>query len=414
MRPQQFLLTLATGLTMLLCGCRPVEAPTPRASALTAQLPPADLVERGRTLAVLGNCAGCHTARGGADYAGGVPLPTPFGVAYAGNLTPDDATGLGHWTADDFWRALHHGRSRDGRALVPAFPYTSYTHVTREDSDALFAYLRSLPPVAQANRPHALRFPYGTRLALAAWQTLFFTAVDLDADAAAARALTPSQARGAYLVKGLGHCAECHAPRNAFGAHAAQARGGDMPMKDWFAPSLHPSTGAPVSADEIVTLLKTGQSANAAVLGPMAGVVFNSTQHWNDADLRAVADYLATLPATASPAPAPPAPAALMEAGARLYAERCADCHGTEGEGVPGVYPALAGNPGVQQPSLRNLVKVLQHGGFAPSTATQPRPYGMPPQELSDADSAAVLSFLRQSWGHQASAVSELDVLKQR
>jgi mono/diheme cytochrome c family protein len=336
-------------------------------------------------------------------------------MAYAGNLTPDDATGLGRWTADDFWRALHHGRSRDGRALVPAFPYTSYTHVTREDSDALFAYLRSLAPVVQANRPQALRFPYGTPFALALWQAVFFAPADLPAETRARQAMPPGQARGAYLVQGLGHCGECHAPRNVFGAPGAQPTGAPMPMQDGFAPSLHPVAGAPaVPPDEIVTLLKAGQTARSAVLGPMAGVVYGSTQHWHDADLRAVAEYLASLPPQAPAAPAAPAPPAQMAAGRQVYADRCADCHGAQGEGAPGAYPALAGNPTVQQPSAVNMVKLLHHGGFAPATAAQPRPYGMPPQMLTDAEAAAVLSFVRQSWGHRASAVTEVQVPRMR
>jgi mono/diheme cytochrome c family protein len=368
--------------------------------------------ERGRTLAILGNCAGCHTARGGPAYAGGPALRTPFGVAYGGNLTPDNATGIGRWTGEDFWRALHLGRGRDGRALVPAFPYDAFTHVTRADSDALYAYLRSLPPVVQPSRPQALRFPYGTGLALQAWQWLNFTPADADAEATARARLTPSQARGAYLVQGLGHCAACHAPRNAFGAASPDPTGSIMPMRDWYAPTLHPTTPRPADPEDMVALLKTGQTARGAVLGPMALVVFQSTQYWADADLLAVADHLATLPAQAQPAPAEAAAPATMEAGRRLYADRCADCHGALGEGVPGAYPALAGNATVLQPTPLNLVKVLRHGGFAPATAGQPRPYGMPPQQLSDAQTAAVLSYVRQSWGHRASAVTELDVLQ--
>ncbi len=404
------LMSLAV-LAAMSTGCQPADPP---AEPAAPQPTGAELVEHGRYLALLGNCAGCHSVRGGADYAGGPALPTPFGRVYAGNLTPDEATGLGQWSADDFWRALHHGRSRDGRPLLPAFPYTSYSHVTRSDSDALFAYLRSLPPVQQARQPHALRFPYGSRWALAAWQWLFFTPADLAADAAARRAMSPSQARGAYLVQGLGHCAACHAPRNWLGAPSAAASGGEMTAQGWYAPSLHPETGRPVAADETVALLKTGQTARGAVLGPMADVVLRSTQHWTDADLQAVADHLAQLPPTRPAAPADAAPAAQLALGRQLYADRCADCHGDEGEGVAGAYPALAGNATVQQPGARNLVQVLHHGGFAPSTATNPRPYGMPPQMLSDAEAAAVASFVRQRWGHRASAVSELELRKLR
>lgn len=421
--PRLLAAALAASAVCLLGACQRQD-PKPATAGPLTPLNARDTalqVEQGRLLAVIGNCAGCHTARGGAAYAGGVALATPFGTAYAGNLTPHPRTGLGLWTADDFWAALHHGRARDGRALVPAFPYTSYTHVTRADSDALWAYLRSLPPVAQANRPHDLRFPFGTRWALRIWQSLLFTPADLRADAQARAALNPSQARGAYLVQGLGHCAACHAPRNRLGAPGARASGGEMPLQGWYAPSLHPVAGQATTAahrQELITLLKAGQTAGAAVLGPMAAVVYQSTQHWPDADLNAVADYLQTLPAEPRPVPAPPADAAVMQQGQQVYADRCADCHGTGGEGAAtatvAAYPALAGNATVQHANPRNLLQVLRHGGFAPSTAAQPRPFGMPPQMLSDGDTAAVLTYIRQSWGHRAGAVSELDVLRLR
>lgn len=369
----------------------------------------AELIARGAYLATVGNCAGCHTAPGGAPMAGGVRLETPYGAVYGGNLTPDPKTGLGRWSADDFHRAMHEGRGRDGRRLVPAFPYTSFTRVAREDNDALFAYLQSLPPVVRAATPHELRFPYGTQAALAAWQWINFTpAVEI------ARPPSTGQARGEYLVRGLGHCGECHAPRNGWSAPEEALTGGEMPGERWFAPSLHPRHDDTAAAGQTVTLLRDGIGPSGAVTGPMARVVLDSTQHWRPDDLAQAARYLASLPRRPAPAAAPAADPALMAAGGRLYADRCADCHGAAGRGVDGIYPALAGNPGVTQPSIRNLVQVLRHGGFPPSTAGNPRPYGMPPADLSDAEAAAVLSYLRQSWGHQASAVSALDVLKAR
>jgi mono/diheme cytochrome c family protein len=374
----------------------------------------ATLIERGRYLALLGNCAGCHTARGGADYAGGEALHTPFGKVYGGNLTPDISTGLGAWTAQDFWQALHKGRTRDGRALAPAFPYTAFTHIPREDSDALFAFLRSLAPVQQANQAHALRFPFGTQWALSVWQWLYFEPASLATATRQQGAPTPSQARGAALFNGLGHCAACHASRNVWGALGPQATGAELPGPGWYAPSLHPVVGRPTPVEDWITLLRTGQTSHRTVLGPMAGVVFKSTQHWQEADVRAVVEHLATLPPTAPAPQAAPAPAAVMALGRTLYKDRCADCHGSQGEGVPGAYPALANNSSVAQPNIRNLVQVLRHGGFAPTTAGNPRPYGMPPQRLSDTETAAVLSFVRQSFGHQAAAVTELDVLKLR
>ena len=394
-------------------------------------------VAQGAYLARLGNCAGCHTAPGGAAYAGGRAIDTPFGAVYAGNLTPDAETGLGRWTADSFWRALHLGRSHDGRRLIPAFPYTSYTHLTRQDSDRLFAYLRSLPPVRQAQRPHELRWPFGTQPALAVWQGLYFRpgpatnqratptaspVVTASGPAQAGTQATDPLARGAYLVKALGHCAECHAPRNRWGALGEAMTGGVMPGQHWFAPSLHPlpaGRGPQVTAQDLAELLRTGQHRHGSASGPMAGVVLRSTQHWSEADLQAAAAYLRSLPVH-PPAPQQPtraqasAPADEASRGQRLYAERCADCHGPQGQGVPGRYSPLAGNPSVTQPDVRNLVQMLQHGGFAAATRAQPRPFGMPPQELSVAETTALLNHLRQSWGHRSPSVADVDVIRLR
>lgn len=376
------------------------------------------LVARGAYLARVGHCAGCHTAPGGAPYAGGRGIDTPFGTVYAGNLTPDTATGLGAWSAGDFWRALHNGRSRDGRLLYPAFPYPDMTQTTREDADALFAYLRTLAPVAQAPRAHALHAPFDTQVALALWRALYFRPGVFEPDATRSAEWN----RGAYLVRGLGHCASCHAPRNALGAtRDPQALGGGaIPVQGWVAPSLGADEGAGVRRwplDDVVTLLKSGVSPQGSVLGPMARVVRNSTQHLDDADLRAMAVYLQSLPAevarrTAAPAPEP----ASMARGQRLYDDHCADCHGAQGQGAPGAYPALAGNRSVLLDDPANVVRVIVEGGFAPATAGNPRPYGMPPfgHRLNRAEIADVATYVRNAWGQRAGAVRELDVIDVR
>lgn len=376
----------------------------PTASATTSEQ-----IARGAYLARVGNCAGCHTAPAGVPLAGGRRLETPYGSVYAGNLTPDPTTGLGLWSKDDFHRAMHEGRSRDGRRLVPVFPYTSFTLVAREDNDALFAYLQSLPPVFQFNRPHELSFPFGTPAALAVWQWLNFSPED-----ARQRAPKVGLERGAYLVRGLGHCGECHSPRNRWSAIGSGLDGGEMPGERWYAPSLHPASGQPVHEAKIVALLRDGVNDSGTASGPMARVVLDSTQYWEAADLELAALYLNSLaPRPSAPAVVPASPA-LLSAGARLYADRCADCHGDDGAGIPGVYPPLGKNPSVTQPNIRGLVQVMTHGGFPPSTAANPWPYGMPPSQLTTEEIAAVLSFVRQSWGNQASAVSALDVLKAR
>jgi mono/diheme cytochrome c family protein len=390
-----------------------------------ADLPPTtppnpQQVARGAYLARVGNCMLCHTERGGTPYAGGRPLETPFGTIYAGNLTPDPATGLGEWSAAHFRRALHEGRSRDGRLLYPAFPYTHTTRVTDADADALFAYLRSLPPANHPNRPHQLRWPYNTQAALAVWRTLYFRPephVD-----------EPNRSaewnRGAYLVRGLGHCSACHSARNVLGASRdlMDLSGGLIPMQNWYAPSLASSDQAGVAdwpLAEIAQLLATGVAPRASTTGPMAEVVLHSLQYLEPADLRAMSVFLKSLPpapADADPREVPRAAAAVLDRGSRLYERHCASCHGAGGEGVRGAYPPLAGNRAVTMPVTANLVQIVLHGGFPPATQGNPRPFGMPPfaTTLSDPDVAAVLTYIRAAWDNGAAPVSELAVNQQR
>jgi mono/diheme cytochrome c family protein len=368
---------------------------------------------RGALLAREGNCAACHTARGAAAYAGGRPIPTPFGDIYASNITPDAATGIGSWSADDFWRALHDGRSKDGSFLYPAFPYPNFTKMPRADVDALYAYLRSLPPVRQANQPTALRFPWNQRPLLAFWRALYFRPgvyrVQPDRDA--------QWNRGAYLVQGPGHCGACHTGRDFLGGSAGRGAlaGGMIPMLDWYASPLTADAASGLggwSAQDLATLLRTGVSARGAVFGPMAEVVAASLQHLPPEDIAAMVAYLKSLPAQdAAPAAAAAPPEAQLQAGAKLYDTHCAACHGADGRGAPGAYPALAGSRSVTLASPVNAVRMVLNGGFAPSTAGNPRPYGMPPfaAALGDEEVAAVVSYIRNSWGNRAGAVTPDD-----
>lgn len=372
---------------------------------------------RGAYLARIGNCEGCHTAPGGAPYAGGRAIATPFGTVYAGNLTPDAATGLGAWSPSEFRRAMRHGRSRDGRLLVPAFPYANFSGMSPDDIDALYAHLRSLPAVQQAARPHELRFPYGSQAAQAVWRALYFRPSAVPATAT----LMDDQARGRYLAEAVAHCSACHVARDALGgAHEDRvAEGGVVSSQQWLAPSLHVARQAGVAdwpVEDIVALLKTGVSPRGTALGPMAEVVFRSTQYLSDDDARALAVHLRALPPKEAPPSVNAARAApeVLARGDKLYRQHCADCHGREGQGQPGAFSALAGNRAVTLESPRNLIKMLRQGGFTPVTAGHPRPYGMPPFAgvLDPGDMAAVLSFIRQSWGHKATEVTELDVLR--
>ncbi|HWH73124.1 MAG TPA: cytochrome c [Methylibium sp.] len=390
----------------------PLDAPPPAGAADAAT------VARGAYLARAGNCAACHTARGGPAYAGGRGIDTPFGTVYASNLTPDRETGLGDWSAEAFWRAMHNGRAKDDRLLYPAFPYPSYTRVSREDADAIYAYLRSLAPVRQPNRPHALRFPYDSQAALAVWRALFFRPGRFEPEAGRSAAWN----RGSYLVRGLGHCEACHAERNWLGATAGglELGGGLIPMQGWYAPSLAAPHEAGVQdwpEDEIVALLGGGVAPRGSVMGPMSEVVFRSTQHLSRADLQAMAVFLKSLPRMPARAPAAPAPdGATMRRGEEVYRDHCSACHGERGEGAGGLYPPLAGNRAVALARPNNVVKAIFHGGFAPATAANPRPFGMPPfaQVLSDAEVAAVSTYIRNAWGAAAPAVTALDVLNAR
>jgi mono/diheme cytochrome c family protein len=383
-----------------------------------------EVIARGAYLARAGNCQACHSARGGEPYAGGRAIETPFGTVFSSNLTPDAEHGLGRWSAPQFWRAMHHGRSADGRLLTPAFPYDNTTLVSRADSDALYAYLRSLAPVAQAVRPHELRFPFNTQVALAVWRALYFEPREFQADASQ----SADWNRGAYLVQGLGHCNACHASRNALGAtHGPLDLGGGLiPVHNWYAPSLADGREAGVAdwdRAEIVALLKTGAVSRASGLvtasGPMGEVVLRSTQHLSDADLGAMATYLQTLGARAdaSQTAAPEARQAKPHArGEKLYVDHCAACHGDRGEGVPGAYAPLAGNRAVTMGVPANLVRIVLEGGFAPDTPGHPRPFGMPPfgQTLDNEELAALLTHVRTSWGNQGTAVSALQVNRYR
>ena len=408
-----------------------------------------EVLQRGAYLAKLGNCAACHTARGGAAYSGGKAIATPFGAVYTSNITPDLETGIGNWSADAFYRALHEGRSADGHLLTPAFPYPNYTHITRADSDDLYAYfMHSVAPVAQPNKAHDLPFPFNTQVALAFWRTLYFTPNNV----AVQPINTPARdikegvkkdnldiLRGAYLVRGLGHCSACHAERNALGANVKNPlsdqflSGALMPMRDWYAPSLVDKLEAGVAhlpRQDVVSLLKTGIAPNASMVGPMAEVVAGSTQFWTDADLNAAATYLQSLPqieeknltksTTSANSRIAKSQPALLARGAELFTQHCATCHGEQGQGmkVEGnvALPALAGNRAITMPNTTNLVRIILAGGYAPSTAGNSRPFGMPPfvHVLNDTDIAAVTTYIRNAWGNRAESVTGADVVRLR
>jgi mono/diheme cytochrome c family protein len=376
-----------------------------------------DPIEHGRYLTQLGDCMACHTVQGSAAYAGGRVIPTPFGRFYSPNITPDDDTGIGRWSADDFWGALHEGRARDGRLLYPVFPYTNYTRMTRDDSDAIYAYLRTIPAVKQASREHDLRWPISWRVSLVGWRALFFKPAVFRPQADR----NAQWNRGAYLVQGLAHCSACHEARNALGGVQTRDNPAGGLVLDWYAPVLSAAAEAGVQdwpEQEIVALLSSGKSSRGAALGPMAEVVYESLQHGSTDDIAAMAVYLKSLPLTDKPEPETlprVLPNDLLKAkanGAALYAKNCAQCHGDNGEGRAPAAPALAGNRAVTMDSAVNPIRIVLFGGFTPGTGGNPRPYGMPPfsSAMSKQQVADVLSYVRTSWGNDARPVTAVEV----
>ena len=372
-----------------------------------------DIVKRGEYLARAGDCIACHTPPEGHIFAGGRAMPTPFGTLYSSNITPDPDTGIGKWSADDFYQTMHRGRFPDGGLIYPAMPFASYTKITRADSDAIFAYLKTIQPVKQPNRPHDLSFPYNNRELILGWRTLFFTEGEYKPD--------PSKSaewnRGAYLVEGLGHCGMCHSPINALGgtSQSDAFKGGLIPMQNWYAPSLTSNREGGLgewSIKDITDLLQTGVSARGVVYGPMAEVVHNSLQYLTDDDAKAMAVYLKSIAASPPRPPSSTLPTTesslLISLGKTVYDAHCATCHGAHGEGSPPHWPPLAGNQSIGMQSAVNPIRMVLNGGYPPGTKGNPQPYGMPPfaGQLSDNEVAAVVSYIRTAWGNRGAPVS--------
>ena len=372
---------------------------------------PANQVERGRYLAAAGDCVSCHTKAGGAPFAGGREIPTPFGVLESANITPG---GIGDWTPDQFYRALHAGVDDEGKHLYPAFPYTYYTRVARADSDAILAYLKTLPKVEAEEPRNRLPFPLNIRALVGIWNALYLHPGELAAD--------PSRSaewnRGAYLVEGLGHCGACHTPKTLLGGDRAARRYRGGVLDGWLAADLTGNPRAGLGAwtvEDIVEYLKTGANAHSAATGPMAEVVSYSTSQLTGADLRAMAIYLkgvAASPEAGSSTPAAPT----MKAGEAIYVDQCAACHRADGRGEPRYFPPLPADANVQQSDPTTLVRIILEGARTVPTPSRPTALAMPAYgwKLGDAEVAAVATYVRNGWGNRAPPVSAATVAKLR
>jgi mono/diheme cytochrome c family protein len=386
----------------------------------------AAMVEKGRYLATAGDCIACHTATDGPPFAGGLGILSPIGTIYSSNITPDRDTGIGGYSLNDFDRAVRYGIAPSGRTLYPAMPYPSYARLRDEDVLSLYTYfIHGVTPVHAANRANGIRWPLSMRWPLAIWRKLFAP----DPDHLAATAIhyaDPVVARGAYLVQGLEHCGSCHTPRartlqeRALDESGNDYLAGGQVQDDWNAVNLRSNAAAGLgrwSAQELVDLLKNGHGVSHSVIGnAMGDVVVHSTQYLHDDDLAAIAAYLKSLPPALHEVSTFASNAATAQAlqsgindtrGAELYVDNCAACHRTDGAGYPRVFPEIAGNSTLLSRDATSLIRLILFGSVSPATAGAPSRLGMPgfASRLSDDEVATLATFVRQSWGNNASPV---------
>ncbi|QAU46515.1 c-type cytochrome [Bradyrhizobium guangzhouense] len=391
----------------LLCGAV--------AKAAVAAEPSPELIATGKTLVEAGDCAGCHTADPAKPFAGGKRIDTPFGAIYAPNLTPDRDTGIGAWTDADFTRALRYGTAPDGSLYYPAFPYPYFTRMTKDDTLAIRAYLGTLAPVIGRNKPPELHWPLNYRFLMRGWNLLFFTPGLFEPDQSKSAAWN----RGSYLVNGPGHCGACHTPKNAFGADKnAQALTGSE-LDGWYAPRLDGAARSGLqswSAEDITEYLQSGRNARSHAGGPMAEVIVGSTSKMTDADVRAMATYLKSLPPARRETIVTPPEEAEMKAGQAVYAKFCIACHEADGSGAPRIYPPLPGNALLQSINPSSTLRVILDGAHTVTTPRAPNTGEMPgyAKQLSDEEIAAVTNYIRNSWGNAGPLVTPAQVAKAR
>jgi mono/diheme cytochrome c family protein len=360
-----------------------------------------DQIEKGRYLATVADCFACHTVPDvGKPYAGARAIETPFGVITSSNITPDADTGIGAWSDEQFVDAVRRGVRPDGSRLYPAMPFPSYTRMSREDVLAIRAYLTTIEPVHQPVKSNTLPFPFNIREAMRAWDALYFTEGEFQAD----KRQSETWNRGAYLVQGAGHCGACHTPKSFLGGDKTSEGLRGSPLQGWFAPDITGDTGEGLgrwSEGDIVSYLKTGHNRITAATGPMAEEVADSTSRYNDDDLKAMATYLKSLPQRADQAATPqPESSPVMRAGQAIYRDQCSACHGLDGNGLAMLFPSLAKSSLVHASDPTSAIRLVLRGGRSVATPAEPTAPGMPSfaWQLNDEQVAAVLTYVRNAW----------------
>lgn len=355
------------------------------------------LVARGRYVALAADCHSCHTAPGGQPFAGGAPLKSAFGTLYGSNITPDPQTGIGHWSKADFERALRRGIRADGAYLYPAMPYSNYTRMSAPDMDALWAYMRTIPPVQNTIPKNTLPFPLTIRSGLAAWQSLYFKPGPFMPVAGRSAAWN----RGAYLVEALGHCDQCHTPRNIAQGLEPQHQLTGAQVEGWYAPDISNDPLSKVSgwsAGQIAAFLKSGtMPGNVKTFGPMQEVVHDSLRYLTDQDRHAMALYLKDQQTHVAPQAPTPVKDQLLAAGKRVYQDNCGSCHQGNGKGTGATVPALAGNDAVTASEPYNVIMAVLEG-FPPQGTWGAM--GSFAATLDDDQIAAVTNYVRTAWGN--------------
>jgi mono/diheme cytochrome c family protein len=376
------------------------------------QRPTPALIARGEYLTRAADCAACHSPPGRAPFSGGLAFKLPFGVIYSTNITADRDTGIGAWSDDDVVRALHLGVARGGTHLYPAFPYTSYTGLTRDDAVAIKSYLFSLPPVHAPALPNGLIFPFNQRWAMAFWNLVFLDVHRFRADPK----LSDQQNRGAYLATALGHCGECHTPRNLGFAMEGNAQLAGTLVNGWRAYNITSDRTSGVGAwsdQELIDYLHTGHAdGRGSAAGPMGEAVGYSLQFLSPDDLRALVAYLRTVkPAVVAHAGGETVPENAL--GRQIFEGNCTGCHLMDGSGRQAPYAALAGSASVQDPKGVNIIEVLLSGADAravhPLVAMPKFAVGMTDDEL-----AALANFTIAHFGGRAGQVSAKDIKRAR
>lgn len=389
-------------------------------TGVPASLRNAALIERGEYLTRAADCEACHTVQGGARFAGGLAFKLPFGTLYSPNITPDKATGIGNWSDADFLKALHRGIAPDGTRLYPAFPYAAYTMITDADALAIKAYLFSLPAVHAPAAVNTLVFPFDQRWLMAFWSAFF----NSDQRFMPRPERSPEWNRGAYLAEAMGHCGDCHTPRNLAQALDNRSKFAGAVASGWKAYNISQDKQSGIgswSDDSLAAFLSTGHAPGyGTASGPMGEAVDHSLMYLAPEDIKALVVYLRSVPATADPAlPAPkaaPAPASHREGvvaadvrGKAIFAGACASCHDWTGQSPVMSFATFTGSRAVNDPSARNVAQAIVWGVTrqgADGPVTMPA-FG---HAYSDGEIAAVANYVTARFGAAPSAITAAQV----